>query len=158
MACRVRRLSGLQGLDEDEDLLEESYVEHDSAKVLIAELLDSESDVEFYEGKVTVLSETIKHHVKEEETRREGLFAPAKRGPVWIPIPWGGACRRQGGPDETVRRRQPAAAKTRSFTGRKLVQAEPVEWGRRLASGRCPGRSLGSCSFAQPSLGHTFRL
>jgi hypothetical protein len=90
--------TNLRGLDEDEDLLEESYVEHDSAKVLIAELLDSESDAEFYEGNVTVLSEMIKHHVKEEETRREGLFAPAKRGPVWIPIPWGGACRRQGGP------------------------------------------------------------
>jgi hypothetical protein len=154
----VRRISGMQGLDEDEDLLEESYVEHDSAKVLIAELLDSESDAEFYEGKVTVLSEMIKHHVKEEETRREGLFAAAQRGPVWIPIPWGGACRRQGGPDETVRRRQPAAAKTRSFTGHKLVQAEPVESGRRASNRSLPRATFGELQLRAAFLGHTFRL
>src|SRR4029077_12110115 len=67
-----------KGEIEDEDLLEESYVEHDGAKVLIAELLDSEPDAEFYDPKVTVLSEMIKHHVKEEEKRSEGLFAQAK--------------------------------------------------------------------------------
>ena len=42
---------------EDEDVLDEAYVEHDGAKVLIAELLDSEPDAEFYDAKVTVLSE-----------------------------------------------------------------------------------------------------
>ena len=67
-----------KGEIEDDDLLEESYVEHDGAKVLIAELLDSEPDAEFYDAKVTVLSEMIKHHVKEEEKRSEGLFAQAK--------------------------------------------------------------------------------
>jgi hypothetical protein len=46
--------------------------------VLIAELLDSEPDAEFYDAKVSVLSEMIKHHVKEEEKRSEGLFAQAK--------------------------------------------------------------------------------
>ena len=63
---------------EDEDLLDESYVEHDGAKVLIAELLDSEPDAEFYDAKVTVLSEMIKHHVKEEE-QPGGMFAEAKK-------------------------------------------------------------------------------
>src|SRR5260221_12565539 len=67
-----------KGQIEDEDVLEESYVEHDGAKVLIAELLDSEPDAEFYDAKVSVLSEMIKHHVKEEEKRSEGLFAQAK--------------------------------------------------------------------------------
>ena len=68
-----------KGEIEDDDLLEESYVEHDGAMVLIAVLLDSEPDAEFYDAKVTVLSEMIKHHVKEEEKRSEGLFAQAKR-------------------------------------------------------------------------------
>src|SRR6185312_13502412 len=63
----------------DDDLLDESYVEHDGAKVLIAELLKSDPDTEFYDAKVTVLSEMIKHHVKEEEKRSEGLFAEAKK-------------------------------------------------------------------------------
>ncbi len=67
-----------KGQIEDEDLLDESYVEHDGAKVMIAELLDSSPDSEFYDAKVTVLSEMIKHHVKEEERRAEGLFAEAR--------------------------------------------------------------------------------
>ena len=66
-----------KGEIEDDDLLEESYVEHDGAKVLIAELLDSGPDAEFYDAKVTVLSEMIKHHVKEEE-QRGGMFAEAR--------------------------------------------------------------------------------
>src|SRR5713101_558832 len=65
-----------------EKLFEESYVEHDGAKVLIAELLDSAPDAEFYDAKVSVLSEMIKHHVKEEEKRSEGLFAQAKQAGV----------------------------------------------------------------------------
>ena len=62
----------------EDDTLDEAYVEHDGAKVLIAELLDSEPDAEFYDAKVTVLSEMIKHHVKEEE-QPGGMFAEAKK-------------------------------------------------------------------------------
>ena len=50
----------------EEDLLQESYVEHDGAKVMIAELLASSPDDEFYDAKMTVLSEEIKHHVRAE--------------------------------------------------------------------------------------------
>src|SRR4051812_25057182 len=51
----------------DEELLKESYVEHDAAKVLIAEIEggDGESD-EFFDSKVKVLQEEIEHHVEEE--------------------------------------------------------------------------------------------
>ena len=63
----------------EEDLLKESYVEHDAAKVLIAEILAGEPSDEFYDSKVTVLSEEIEHHVEEEEKRLEGLFAQAKK-------------------------------------------------------------------------------
>ena len=63
----------------EEDLLKESYVEHDGAKVLIAEILAGGPDDEFYDAKVKVLSEEIEHHVQEEEKRMEGLFAQAKK-------------------------------------------------------------------------------
>src|SRR6476660_7457870 len=60
----------------DEDLLKESYVEHDAAKLLIAEIIaDTPKSDEFYDAKVKVLQEEIEHHVQEEEKRLEGLFA-----------------------------------------------------------------------------------
>ena len=63
----------------DEDLLKESYVEHDAAKLLIAEIEDGkgESD-EFFDSKVKVLQEQIEHHVEEEEKPKSGLFAQAR--------------------------------------------------------------------------------
>ena len=63
----------------EEDLLKESYVEHDGAKVMIAEILGGEPSDEFYDSKVKVLSEEIEHHVGEEEKRMEGLFAQARK-------------------------------------------------------------------------------
>jgi hemerythrin superfamily protein len=63
----------------DEDLLKESYVEHDGAKVLIAEIMNGGPDDEYYDAKVKVLQEEIEHHVEEEEKRLEGLFAQARK-------------------------------------------------------------------------------
>ena len=67
----------------DEDLLKESYVEHDGAKVLIAQIMagSSESD-EFFDSKVKVLQEQIEHHVEEEEKRLEGMFSQARRADI----------------------------------------------------------------------------
>ena len=67
----------------DEDLLKEAYVEHDSAKLLIAEIESGpgESD-EFFDAKVKVLQEEIEHHVEEEEKRLEGLFAQARKAEI----------------------------------------------------------------------------
>jgi hypothetical protein len=65
----------------DEEIHHEAYVEHDGAKVLIAEILAGSPDDEFFDAKVKVLSEMIKHHVKEEE-QRDGMFAQAKKGGV----------------------------------------------------------------------------
>jgi hypothetical protein len=64
----------------EEDLLKESYVEHDAAKLLIAEIeaAQGESD-EFFDAKVKVLSEEIQHHVEEEE-QPGGVFAQARKG------------------------------------------------------------------------------
>ena len=63
----------------EEDLLKESYVEHDAAKLMLAEILAGGPDDEFYDSKVTVLQEEIEHHVQEEEKRVEGLFAQARK-------------------------------------------------------------------------------
>jgi hemerythrin superfamily protein len=52
----------------DEDLLKEAYVEHDAAKLLVAEIEAAEGqDDDFFDAKVQVLSEQIEHHVEEEE-------------------------------------------------------------------------------------------
>jgi hypothetical protein len=63
----------------EDDMLDEAYVEHDGAKKLIAEIEGMKPSEDFYDAKVRVLGEYIKHHVKEEE-RRGGIFAQAKRG------------------------------------------------------------------------------
>jgi hemerythrin superfamily protein len=63
----------------EEDLLKEGYVEHDAAKLMIAEIEAGEPSDEFYDAKMKVLSEEIDHHIKEEEKRMEGLFAQAKK-------------------------------------------------------------------------------
>jgi hemerythrin superfamily protein len=64
----------------EEDLLKESLVEHDAAKLLIADISSGagQSD-EYFESKVKVLQEEIEHHVEEEEKRMEGLFAQARK-------------------------------------------------------------------------------
>src|ERR1044071_9717918 len=65
--------------DVEEDMLDEAYVEHDGAKKLIAEIEAMKPGDEFYDAKVKVLGEYIKHHVKEEE-QPGGIFAQAKKG------------------------------------------------------------------------------
>jgi len=65
--------------DIEDDMLDEAYVEHSGAKKLIAEIEAMKPSEEFYDAKVKVLGEYIKHHVKEEE-QPGGLFAQAKKG------------------------------------------------------------------------------
>ncbi|MET0293698.1 MAG: hemerythrin domain-containing protein [Phenylobacterium sp.] len=52
---------------DDEEIVNEAYVEHDSAKKLIAEIEGMEASDEMFDAKVKVLSEMIQHHVEEEE-------------------------------------------------------------------------------------------
>ena len=66
----------------DEDLLKEAYVEHDGAKILINDIVASGPRDEFFEAKVTVLSEEIKHHVKEEEKQHDNMFQQARAADV----------------------------------------------------------------------------
>ena len=66
----------------EQDTVTEAYVEHDSAKVLIAEIESTDPKDEYYQSKVHVLSEQIKHHVHEEEKYLRGMFSQAKRADV----------------------------------------------------------------------------
>ena len=89
--------------EEQEDLLNEAEVEHETVDELIAKLHALESDDPMYCAYFTVLAEYVKHHVKEEEQelfpkveemdgldlnqlgedmrlRREELFAEMERG------------------------------------------------------------------------------
>jgi len=63
-------------------LWHEAFVEHDGAKVLINELEASEPSDEFYDAKMKVLSELVRHHVKEEEKKQGNMFAQAKKAGV----------------------------------------------------------------------------
>jgi hemerythrin superfamily protein len=110
----------------EEDKLYEAYVEHDGAKVMIAELLAGSPDDEFYDAKMKVLSEEIKHHVKEEEKAGEGIFAQARDGELDL--------NRLG--EQLLAEKEALLAKfkaegvpppvTRTFTGHKLKQGKTV--------------------------------
>jgi hypothetical protein len=114
--------------------VDEAYVEHDGAKVLIAELLDSAPDAEFYDAKVSVLSEMIKHHVKEEEKRGEGLFAQVKAADLDLEALGERLMERKAAlTEEFADGAKLPPPHTRSFTGHELVQDHPVDAGSATA-------------------------
>jgi hemerythrin-like domain-containing protein len=59
----------------DKELIPEATVEHATLKELIAQIEEGEPDDEMYDAKVKVLSEYVKHHVKEEQNE---IFPKAK--------------------------------------------------------------------------------
>lgn len=63
---------------EDKDIHHEAEIEHDGAKELIAKIEASSPDDDYFDSMVTVLSEMIKHHVKEEE-KSDGMFGEARK-------------------------------------------------------------------------------
>lgn len=64
----------------EEDELKEAYVEHDAAKLLVAEIdANRGGKDEYFDSKVKVLQEEIEHHVEEEEGPN-GVFAQARKG------------------------------------------------------------------------------
>lgn len=66
----------------DEEDIKEGYVEHDAAKVLIAEIEAGDPSDEFFDSKVKVLKEEIEHHVEEEEEGKDSIFGQAKKAGV----------------------------------------------------------------------------
>ena len=61
----------------DTEIHHEAEVEHEGAKQLISQIEASNPSDEYFDAKVKVLSEMIKHHVREEE-KRGGMFAKAR--------------------------------------------------------------------------------
>ena len=114
-----------QGQIEDEDVLDEAYVEHDGAKVLISEII-SDMNAKYFEAKVTVLSELIKHHVKEEEKRSEGLMAQARDAGLNIEMLGRRLKARKEELKEQFASGRLPPAHTRSYTGHNLVQDKPL--------------------------------
>ena len=70
---------------EDKDIHHEAVVEHDGAKQLIAQIQGMSAADDYFDAKVTVLSEMIKHHVKEEE-KPGGMFAEAKKSEMDLDV------------------------------------------------------------------------
>lgn len=60
----------------DKELVPEATVEHATLKDLIAQVDGITPDGEMFDAKVKVLSEYVKHHVKEEQTE---MFPKAKK-------------------------------------------------------------------------------
>jgi hypothetical protein len=52
---------------EEDDLMDEAVVEHMTAKQLIGDVETARPSAKFYDAKIKVLGEYVKHHVKEEE-------------------------------------------------------------------------------------------
>jgi hypothetical protein len=73
-ACREK--------DVEAEALDEAQVEHDLLKVLVGDLMGREPDSEFFDAKVSVLSEYVRHHVQEEEKPFSGILAKARQGGV----------------------------------------------------------------------------
>ena len=61
---------------DDEDIMNEAAVEHETAKMLIEQLENMEADDPNYHATFTVLGEYVMHHVKEEEGE---MFPQAKK-------------------------------------------------------------------------------
>jgi hypothetical protein len=115
------------GQIEDQTLIDESYVEHDGAKVLISELLNSGPDAGFYDAKVSVLEEMIKHHVSEEERPGEGVFDQAQTADLDMKTLGEQLLARKAElATEFKQGTELPPPETRSFTGHELRQGTPV--------------------------------
>jgi hemerythrin superfamily protein len=111
----------------EDDLLSEGYVEHDGAKVLIAELEGSNPDQEFYDAKVKVLSEQIEHHVHEEEKRSEGIFAQARRAGLDMDTLGARMLARKQELMSQFEADGLPSPETRTFSGHDLKESAPVD-------------------------------
>jgi Hemerythrin HHE cation binding domain len=110
----------------EEDLYGEAHVEHDGAKVLIAEITASTPDQEFFDAKVSVLSEMIKHHVKEEEKAGEGFFAQARKGGVDMAALGARIATRKEALLAQIEKAGLPPPETRTFVGHKLKQGRAI--------------------------------
>ena len=110
----------------DDDLMNESYVEHDGAKMLIAEIAAGSAGDTFYDAKVQVLSEEIEHHVKEEERFLTGMFSQAKRKDLDMDALGAQMFARKLYLKAQFKKSGLPAPETRTLSGAKLKYGKPV--------------------------------
>src|ERR1700723_474895 len=110
-----------------DDLLDEGYVEHDGAKVLIAEIEAGTPDEQFYDSKVKVLSEQIEHHVGEEERPSTGIFSQARAAGLDMDGLGARLAARKKALMAQFATEGIPAPETRTFTGPDLEQSAPVD-------------------------------
>jgi hypothetical protein len=109
----------------EENVLDEAYVEHDGAKMLIAELEAGSAGDDFYDAKMKVLSEEIKHHVKEEE-QRDGLFAQLRKGDVDLKALGERLLARKTELKAEIKEAGLPTLMTRTMTGAKIEHGHPI--------------------------------
>ena len=134
----------------EEDLLKEAYVEHDGAKVLIAEIEAGGPDDEFYDAKVKVLSEQIEHHVEEEEKRDGGHVRPGAQGRPRHGRARRPAARAQGRTDRGLQGGRPAQARDDDVRRSDRLTRTP----RHRESGAAVGPPPFSCASATAADAH----
>jgi hemerythrin-like domain-containing protein len=69
----------LREILDDEEILNEAAVEHETASMLIEQLENMDADDPNYHATFTVLGEYVRHHVREEESE---MFPRAKKGEI----------------------------------------------------------------------------
>lgn len=111
----------------EDNRMNEAYVEHDGAKVMVAELIAASPEDEFYDAKMKVLSEEIKHHVREEERPGKGVFAQARADGLDIGALGEQLAARKAELLAKFKSEELPAPTTRTFTGHKLQQGHTVE-------------------------------
>jgi hypothetical protein len=108
----------------EDNTVDEAYVEHDGAKMMIGEIEAGSPADEFYDAKVTVLFEEIKHHVNEEE-KRGGLFAQAKKAGLDVAVVGAKIMARKKELLEKVKADGLPRPETRTFRGPSLKKGAP---------------------------------
>jgi len=63
----------------DDELIPEATVEHATLKALIAQVEGVEPDGEMFDAKIKVMSEYVKHHVKEEQNEMFPMAQSSKK-------------------------------------------------------------------------------
>ncbi len=110
----------------ENDLLDEAYVEHDGAKILIAELLAGTPGDDFYDAKVRVLAELIEHHADEEEAPG-GLFAQLTKADIDLQTLGERMAERKQHLRKAFLESGIPAPTTRSFTGAEVERGLPLD-------------------------------
>lgn len=118
----------MRATGKDTDMIAEAYIEHASAKQLIAELEGGDPGEEEYAAKFKVLGEYVKHHVKEEEGE---IFPKARRARAdFAPLLEALVAR-----DEAVLAEGASDTRGRSASPRRRSAAQPSQAGATGASG-----------------------